>query len=107
MGGSIRMTQVTALVLRTIAAGHKYGFDLMESTGLPSGTVYPALRRMESAGYLKSRWEEAGDAHADGRPRRRIYQITERGKKALPEAEERLAEAVRLLSGGSSSLENA
>ena len=46
---SVRMTQVTALVLRAVAAGHRYGFDVMEACALPSGTVYPALRRLEGA----------------------------------------------------------
>ncbi|HIF07388.1 MAG TPA: hypothetical protein EYQ64_10685, partial [Gemmatimonadetes bacterium] len=68
--GSVRMTQVTALVLKSVAAGYRYGFDVMEACDLPSGTAYPALRRLEKAGLLKSRWEKAGVAHAEGRPRR-------------------------------------
>ena len=43
----------------------------------PYGTVYPALHRLEADGLLRSRWREV-----DGR-RRRIYEITARGKKAL------------------------
>lgn len=95
--GSVRMTQVTALVLRAIAAGHRYGFDVMEACGLPSGTVYPALRRLEKAGLLRSGWERAEDAHAEGRPRRRTYALTPAGARALPEAEAKLAEALRRL----------
>ena len=95
--GSVRMTQITALVLRAIAAGYRYGFDVMEVCQLPSGTAYPALRRLEKAGYLESRWERAADAHADGRPRRRIYELTPEGAEALHEAEQKLAEARRLL----------
>ena len=70
------MTQVTALVLRAVAAGYHYGFDVMETCDLPSGTAYPALRRLHKAGLLRSRWEKTKDAHADGRPRRRIYELT-------------------------------
>lgn len=92
------MTQVTALVMRAVAAGYRYGFDVMETCALPSGTVYPALRRLEKAGLLKSRWEKSADAHADGRPRRRTYELTGRGRNALPEAEHKLAEVRRLLS---------
>jgi PadR family transcriptional regulator PadR len=95
--GSIRMTQVTALVLRAVAAGHRYGFDVMEACDLPSGTVYPALRRLERAGLLRSGWEDAADAHAQGRPRRRTYALTTPGRGALPEADGKLAEVRRVL----------
>lgn len=95
--GSVRMTQVTALVLRAVAAGYRHGFDVMETCGLPSGTVYPALRRLEKAGLLASSWEKAAEAHADGRPRRRIYRLTPAGADALSDAEEKLAEVRRLL----------
>ena len=95
--GSVRMTQVTALVLRAISSGYRYGFDVMEACGLPSGTVYPALRRLEKAGLLKSRWEQAEEAHADGRPRRRTYELTGAGAEALVEAEGKLADMRRLL----------
>lgn len=91
------MTQITALVLRVVAAGHRYGFDVMEACGLPSGTVYPALRRLEKAGLLKSRWESESEAHAHGRPRRRTYKLTSEGEEVLPEAERKLSEVHRLL----------
>ena len=95
--GSIRMTQVTALVLRAVAAGHRYGFDAMEACDLPSGTVYPALRRLERAGLLRSGWERAEEAHALGRPRRRTYALTASGVASLSEAEAKLAEVRRVL----------
>ena len=66
--GSVRMTQITALVLKAVAAGYRYGFDVMEACELPSGNAYSALRRLEMAGLLKLRWEKAVAAHADGRP---------------------------------------
>jgi len=91
------MTQITALVLRAVATGYRYGFDVMEACGLPSGTAYPALRRLERAGLLKSRWENAAQAHARGRPRRRTYEMTPAGTEALAEAERKLAEVRQLL----------
>jgi DNA-binding PadR family transcriptional regulator len=94
---SFRMTQVTALVLRAVAAGHRHGFDVMEACGIPSGTAYPALRRLERAGLLKSRWEDAAAAQVEGRPRRRTYELTGPGRTALGEAEQKLAEVRRLL----------
>ena len=97
---TVRMTQVTALILRAIAAGSRYGFDVMEVCGLPSGTAYPALRRLEKAGYLKARWEDTEMAHAEGRPRRRTYELTPLGREGLPEAERKLDEMRRLLGAG-------
>lgn len=94
---SVRMTQITALVLRAVASGHMYGFDVMEACGMPSGTVYPALRRLEKAGLLASGWEEEEEAFAAGRPRRRTYRLTKRGKKALTDADAKLAEIRKLL----------
>lgn len=91
------MTQVTALILRAVSAGYRYGFDVMEACALPSGTVYPALRRLEKAGLLKSSWEREKDARADGRPRRRTYELTLDGRKALAEAEAKLTEMRRML----------
>ena len=93
--GRIRMTQVTALVLLAVARGHRYGFDVMEACGLPSGTVYPALRRMDKAGLLHSAWEDAALAHAEGRPRRRTYTLAAAGREALGEADAKLVEVRR------------
>ncbi len=91
------MTQVTALVLRAVAAGHRYGFEIMEACGLPSGTAYPALRRMERAGVLRSSWEDDGAAREAGRPRRRLYELTPPGRSELPAAEAKLASMLRIL----------
>lgn len=96
---TVRMTQVTALVLRAVAAGYRYGFDVMEACALPSGTVYPALRRLEKAGLLRSSWETGDQAHAHGRPRRRTYELTAQGLQALPTAEQKLEDVRRLLGG--------
>lgn len=97
--GALRMTQITALVLRAVAAGHRYGFDVMEVCQLPSGTVYPALRRLEKAGLLRSGWEDEEDARAEARPRRRTYVLTVTGQRSLPDAESKLAEVRRRLGG--------
>jgi DNA-binding PadR family transcriptional regulator len=70
-------------VLQAIAGGAAYGFDIIDATGLPSGTVYPALSRHERDGYLKSSWEDLTRAHQDRRPPRRYYRITAEGRRAL------------------------
>ncbi|HSG09218.1 MAG TPA: PadR family transcriptional regulator [Longimicrobiales bacterium] len=95
--GAIRMTQVTALVLLAVARGHRHGFDIMDACGLPSGTVYPALRRLDKAGLLRSGWEDAETAHAQGRPRRRTYALAALGRDALGEADAKLDEVRRLI----------
>jgi DNA-binding PadR family transcriptional regulator len=70
-------------VLNAIASGAEYGFDIIDATGLPSGTVYPALSRHERDGYVRSSWEDASKAHRDGRPPRRYYRVTAEGRRAL------------------------
>ena len=90
---SVRLTRHTALVLVALARGLRHGFDLLDATGLPSGTVYPILRRLESAGLVKSRWEAVQIARDEGRPPRRYYQLTGAGAEALREALERHPDA--------------
>lgn len=48
------------------------------------GTLYKALGRLEAAGLLSSTWEDATDA--EGRPRRRLYQLTEQGLRVAEDA---------------------
>jgi DNA-binding PadR family transcriptional regulator len=50
------------------------------------GTLYKALERMERAGLLASQWEDAQIAADEGRPRRRLYQVTGVGELALRNA---------------------
>jgi len=64
------LTFATATILNTVSNGYSYGFDIVDITGMPSGTVYPALRRLEDAGYLASKWETERAAHAQNRPRK-------------------------------------
>lgn len=73
----------TVMVLHALARGHRYGFDVIEATGLTSGTVYPALERLEGHGYADSSWEEAEVAHEEKRPPRRYFEITAEGERAL------------------------
>ena len=73
----------SAAILHAVASGSRFGFDIMQMTGLTSGTVYPALDRLENVGYLKSSWEDAATAHAEGRPARRYFTLTATGTKAL------------------------
>ena len=93
----VRITHATALILHALAAGRRHGFQIMDVTGLPSGTVYPVLRRLEREGAVESEWEDAGEASAAGRRRRRIYRLTKSGMQLVERARERLAETQRVL----------
>jgi len=73
-------------ILQAVAHNYHYGFDIMDVTGLPSGTVYPALRRLEKAKLIESKWEDEAAAHRAQRPARRYYKLTATGKAALQEA---------------------
>lgn len=80
------LTYSTTVILQAVANGYSYGFDIIDSTGLPGGTVYPALRRLEDAGHLASKWEKESIAQAEPRPRRRYYELTRAGREALAES---------------------
>jgi DNA-binding PadR family transcriptional regulator len=71
------------MILQAIHAGHIYGFSVMQMTGLPSGTVYPAMRRLERDGLILSKWEQQAIAAADQRPPRKYYRLTRTGKATL------------------------
>ena len=78
-----------ATILNAIANGFSFGFDIVDITGMPGGTVYPALRRLEEAGYLTSEWEKQRVAQSELRPRRKYYEITESGREVLAAAVKR------------------
>jgi PadR family transcriptional regulator len=80
------LTFSVAAIMQALDNGYQYGFDIMDMTGLPSGTVYPALRRLEEAGYVKSRWEKHAIAQQEMRPPRKYYELTKAGKALLSEA---------------------
>ena len=77
------------MILHALARGAGYGFDIIEETGLTSGTVYPTLDRLEREGLAHSSWEDAEVAHREKRPPRRYFAITASGKEELIEALER------------------
>lgn len=88
----------TLAVLGSVARGFRYGFDVMDATGLQSGTVYRALARLEELDLVASEWEQAEAALEEKRPRRRYYVVTAAGRRHLAAAEARLTRLARLLS---------
>lgn len=74
----MRLSRSGLLVLKVCLERHGeslYGYELMQKTGVASGTLYPLLLRFEDQGLLASQWESI-DSVAAGRPRRRLYRIT-------------------------------
>ena len=79
----------TLAILQAIEQGRAFGFDIMDVTGLTSGTVYPALDRLEDLGLVTSRWESDAVARREARPARRYFVITREGTRALEAARDR------------------
>jgi PadR family transcriptional regulator PadR len=73
------------LILRAMADGpvYVYGLRVIQLTGLPSGTVYPAMRRLERDGLIQSHLEQQSIADAEQRPLRKYYRLTRTGRKQL------------------------
>ncbi|MEP6851109.1 MAG: helix-turn-helix transcriptional regulator [bacterium] len=73
------------LLLASLEDGPRHGYSVIEELravsggqlDLPTGTVYPALHRLETAGLIQGRWSVVA-----GR-RRRAYQLTAKGRRAL------------------------
>lgn len=78
-----KLSHTAAIVLSAIDFGYEYGFSVMDMTGLASGTVYPAMRRLERDGLISSYWERQSIADAELRPPRKYYKLTRSGKATL------------------------
>jgi DNA-binding PadR family transcriptional regulator len=82
----VKLTYPTTLVLHALAQGFRHGFDILEVTELPSGTVYPILRRLEQEGLVSADWEDVAIAREEQRPPRRYYEVTAAGQLLLKTA---------------------
>jgi DNA-binding PadR family transcriptional regulator len=97
MAGEAKLSHTAAMILQAIRAGYIYGFSVMEMTGLPSGTVYPALRRLERDELIRSSWESQSIADAEQRPARKYYKLTRAGRDTLEASHKRYPLLVRLI----------
>ena len=85
MKAEVLKGHLDALLLAVIEAGPVHGYAVIEAlrersggaVDLPTGTIYPALHRLERAGLIRGEWSEAF-----GR-RRRVYTLTRAGRQAL------------------------
>lgn len=105
------MTPATLAVLYVLLANpteELYGLKISDAAGLKSGTIHPILARFEALGWLVSRWEDV-DPRRAGRPKRRLYKLSEEGaagartaiSKAEAEAKKRSSQLLpgRLVGG--------
>jgi PadR family transcriptional regulator PadR len=85
MKAEVLKGHLEGLLLATLEAGPRHGYAIIDAVrassaghiDLPTGTVYPALHRLERAGLVTSAW-------STDRPRpRRTYQLTAAGRRAL------------------------
>jgi PadR family transcriptional regulator PadR len=102
-----RITYPSACVLQALANGRVFGMDIIDHTGLPSGTVYPILRRFERDGLVESQWETPEQAFGSRRPQRRNYRLTREGRKALAASARRYSQHVRVFGSGNPASEPA
>jgi PadR family transcriptional regulator, regulatory protein PadR len=87
MEGDMLKGHLDMIVLAALVGGPAHGYAIIQEIkrrsggafDLPEGTIYPTLHRLEKAGYLASHWTTA----ESGR-KRRVYQMTRRGERALP-----------------------
>lgn len=93
-----RTTIATLKVIKFIIEHHEsdepvFGTEIMESLGLPSGTVYPLLRRFEGYGWVKAE-KETTPIQILGRPQRINYVVTPAGTSAMRQELEEAREAI-------------
>jgi PadR family transcriptional regulator, regulatory protein PadR len=92
INGDALRGHLETLVLSALRRGDAHGFEILrrlEESGsgalkLKEGSLYPALYRMEAAGMVKAEWED--NATPRRGPRRRIYKLTQKGRRRFAEA---------------------
>ena len=105
MEGEMLKGHLDMIVLAALAPGPAHGYAVIEEIkrrsggafDLPEGPIYPVLHRLEQGGLLAGRW-----VTADSGRRRRVYELTRRGERALAERRavwERFSDAIGSLFG--------
>ncbi len=101
--GNLLRGHLATMILSALEQGETHGFELLHrlqkagcgALKLKEGSLYPALYRLEEAGLAKARWEE-GESGRRG-PRRRLYQITRKGRRQLKAGREDWAQFVGVI----------
>lgn len=84
MVDKIRMSGPTLKLLKVLLENPKRalsGAEISKITDLGSGTLYPLLQRLATAGWIVGEWEKV-DPSEIGRPKRRLYKLTRSGQAA-------------------------
>jgi len=102
MGVEPRMRMQTLRVLKVLLdepLAEHFGLEISRKAGLPTGSIYPILARLEQAGWLESAWEDI-DPVVAGRRRRRYYKLSgdgaEKAQRAVRQAQQSISPTPRL-----------
>jgi PadR family transcriptional regulator PadR len=100
----IEMLQGTLdlLILQTVARGAEHGHGISQAIrarsgellSVETGSLYPALHRLEKRGWLDSEWRSS-----ENNQRAKYYTLTKSGKKQLAAEQDRWKLLVRAISG--------
>ena len=85
------------LILRTLQAGEQHGYGISQAIRAQSaevlqvetGSLYPALHRLEERGWVRSEW-----AQSDANQRAKYYKLTAEGKRQLLRERDRWSQLV-------------
>jgi PadR family transcriptional regulator len=80
-------------------ADETYGLEVVKASGVPAGSAYAILRRLEDEGLLDARWEQIVEG-AEGRPPRRYYRLNAKGRRVANRETAGQARALKLLAPG-------
>jgi len=92
-------TKLILQVLLDAPADEAYGLEVVRASGVPAGTSYAILRRLEDEGLLDGRWERIS-AEDEGRPPRRYYRLNGEGQQTARRETADQRRALRLLAPG-------
>lgn len=89
------------LVLKTLSRGDGHGYGIAshiqqvtdDVLRVEEGSLYPALHRMEQAGWITAAWQVTGNGR-----RARVYQLTKNGRRQLEQEEQRWDSLTRAVS---------
>ncbi len=90
------------LILQTLQWGSQHGYAIssairahsQEMLQVETGSLYPALHRLEKQGLVKSDWRQS-----EANQRAKFYTLTANGKKRLTEERDRWSQMVLAISG--------
>lgn len=90
------------LILRTLQWGPAHGYGIVqalrtqsgEALQVETGSLYPALHRLERQGWVRSQWKQS-----ESNQRARYYRITAAGKKQLSKDMNRWERMIEVMTG--------